>query len=98
VFDPYQRGKKQIRVGKKNTRHCFVWTAKFEEVLQGFENEKGGEADLRRTLMRSSLPPGADAPVGKKSYFALSISYSASTGAMVLVEMHRRTRCVSLRQ
>ena len=34
----------------------------------------------------------------KKDYFrGLSASYSASTGAMVFVEMERRTRVVSLR-
>jgi hypothetical protein len=36
---------------------------------------------------------------GKKDYFlGLSASYSASTGAMVFVDMERRTSLVSFRQ
>jgi hypothetical protein len=68
-------------------------------VLERLTRYRGGMTIRKKRAGNMQKKRGKNGAGGRLLYFLdLSTSYSASTGAMVFVDMDRRTSVVSLRQ
>jgi hypothetical protein len=77
----------------RHTRiRAFDWLPAREIQLHQNASGKPYGTKKQKTIKKGMLP------AGDPYFLGLSASYSASTGAMVFVDMDRRTSVVSLRQ